>query len=358
MRHPSEGVLRRLVDEPGGVSVPDRDHVATCASCLARLAGVRADAAAVGAALGPGAAVDVDSAWQRLVSSTDRAPVVPLAEARRRRTRDLLRRPATAAVAVAVVLAGTSTAAANDWLQVFRTERVVALSLTTSDLLQLPDLSAYGELSVPSPPSVVRKPDAAAAAADSGLVLPVVGELPRGVGGEPVYQVAYRVEATFTFRAALARQVAAAAGEELPAPPAGLDGARLRLTAGPGVAQLWRSDSGAPALLVARAVAPTAQSSGVPLSTASDYLLSLPGLPDGVAEQLRAFTTDGGTLPLPVPAERARTSTADVAGSQATVVEGRDGLLSAVVWVRDGLLTVVAGSVDVDEALAVARELR
>ena len=37
MRHPSEGVLRRLVDEPAGVTDADRSHVASCPTCLAEL---------------------------------------------------------------------------------------------------------------------------------------------------------------------------------------------------------------------------------------------------------------------------------------------------------------------------------
>ena len=63
-----------------------------------------------------------------------------------------------------------------------------------------------------------------------------------------------------------------------------------------------------PALIVARAVAPTAYSSGVPFETARDYLLSLPGLPEDVASQLRGFSGDGTTLPLPVPAEELTSS--------------------------------------------------
>ena len=110
--------------------------------------------------------------------------------------------------------------------------------------------------------------------------------------------------------------------------------------------------------LVGRAVAPTAFSSGVPFETVRDYLLSLPGLPDDVAAQLRTFTADGATLPLPVPADEVNTSSAQVDGVPATVLETRDRTLAAVVWVDDGVVTAVAGSLDVDEVLSVARDLR
>src|SRR3954468_334836 len=101
MRHPSEGVLRRLLDEPAGVTDPDRRHVAGCPQCLAELAAARKDAALVGAALGYDAATDVDvpAAWQRL-SPAARAPApAPIgspAPARTGRVRALVRRPVVA----------------------------------------------------------------------------------------------------------------------------------------------------------------------------------------------------------------------------------------------------------------------
>uniref|UniRef100_UPI00196B6C86 hypothetical protein n=1 Tax=Cellulomonas endophytica TaxID=2494735 RepID=UPI00196B6C86 len=52
MRHPDDGTLRRLVDEPAGVSDADRTHVAGCATCLAGLAAARSDATTAAGALG------------------------------------------------------------------------------------------------------------------------------------------------------------------------------------------------------------------------------------------------------------------------------------------------------------------
>ncbi len=361
MRHPTEGVLRRLLDEPVGVADADRQHVADCAQCLDDLAAVRDDVAFVDAALTNVAAegVDVPAAWQRLSAA---APATRQERARtlRRsgRSRKVLRRPVVAALAVALVLTGAGTAAANDWLQIFRTDKVAPVSITTADLVALPDLSAYGDLAVTGNPAVHEVPDAATAAAESGLGLPRVRDLPRGVSGEPKYQVGDKVSATFTFSAERAAKAAAEAGTTLPPPPPGLDGSSVRLDAGPGVAQVWSSSVGAPALIVGRAVAPTAYSSGVAFETVRDYLLSLPGLPEEVATQLRTFTADGSTLPLPVPADEVTTSSAQVGGVPATVLETRDRSLAAVVWVDDGEVTVVAGSLDVDEVLSIARDLR
>jgi hypothetical protein len=359
MRHPTDGTLRRLVDEPVGVSDADRAHVAGCAACLAEFARVREDAALTSEALDTGVAPDVDAAWQRLSGTIarDGARRAP-SSAPARRWRPSLRSPVVAAVGVVALLTGAGAAAAADWLQIFRTEQVAPVAVTQADLVQLPDLTAYGDVEISEEPDLRAVPDAAAAEAATGLDVPEVTDLPQGVTGDPVLQVGDRLTMEFTFSEAEAEQTAAAVGEDLPAPPAGLDGSRFRLSAGPGVAAVWTSGSDLPAMVVARAVAPTAESSGISFDTARDYLLSLPGLPEDVATQLRTFSGDGTTLPIPVPAELVESEPADVDGAPATLLTTRDGTIAGVVWVDEGVVTAVAGTLSTDEVLSVARELR
>jgi len=358
-RHPAEGTLRRLVDEPAGVADTDRAHVAGCATCLSGLAAARDDAAAAAAALACATAPDVDLAWRRFSAASARAAASASAPApaRARRRRIGLRSPLVAAVGVVLILGGAGAAAAGNWLPIFHTEQVTPVQVQAGELVALPDLSDYGDLHVVSQPDVHQVADAAAAQEATGLAVPVVRELPAGVTGNPSFVVGGQLIGEFTFSAAKAEQAAAKSGEALPPMPAGLDGSRFRLVAGPGLAEVWTEARGVPALVVARVTAPTAFSSGLPFATARDYLLSLPGLPDRLADQLRSFTADGTTLPLPVPAQLATTSTATVHGHQATVLASRDGALTGVVWVQDGVVTGVAGSLSEDEVLAVARGL-
>ncbi len=356
-RHPGDGTLRRLVDEPAGVADADRAHVAGCPTCLDGLAAARTDATAAAAALSSSAVPDVDRAWRRFTASAGSTSPAP-APARSRRRPSLRRSPVAAALGVALVLGGAGAAAAADWLEIFQVDQVAAVEVQTGDLVALPDLSAFGDLQVVDEPEVQQVADAAAAAQLTGLDVPEVATLPDGVTGEPQFMAGGQVVAEFTFSADRAAQAAAEAGQTLPPPPAGLDGSRFRLVAGPGLAEVWNSSTGLPALVVARVTAPTAYSSGVPFETVRDYLLELPGLPDGLAEQLRAFTADGSTLPLPVPAELVTTSTAEVDGHEATVLESRDGAMTGAVWVEDGVVTGVAGSLSEDEVLTVARGLR
>jgi hypothetical protein len=359
MRHPTDGTLRRLLDEPAGVADADRQHVASCPTCLGELDRVRADARLTGAALDVRAAgdVDVDAAWARLSTAARPARPAPAA-ARPSRWRAAVRKPAVAAISAVLLFTGAGVAAANDWLPIFSTERVDPVELTSTELVQVPDLSAYGDLQITQEPDTEQVADAATARERTGLDVPEVAELPEGVTGEPTYEAAGVVGATFTFSAEKAAQAAAAEGEVLPPPPAGLDGSSLRLEAGPGVAAVWSQPTGVPTLVVANVVAPEVYSSGVPFETVRDYLLSLPGLPAGLADQLRDLSDDATTLPVPVPAELVSTSTADVNGTEATVLTSRDGLFAGVVWVEDGVATGVAGSLSAEELLSVARDLR
>jgi hypothetical protein len=360
MRHPSEGLLRRLLDEPPAVPDADRQHVAVCPTCLDTLADMKQDATLVATALAVGAVTDVvvDAAWRRLPVATGSAePRRSPAPAGAVRPRSRLRRPVIAIVTVAAVLGGASAAAANDWLPIFRTQEVAPLSLSAADLNALPDLGRYGYLSVASAPEMHEVADADAASAETGIDVPEVSTLPRGVSGTPVYQVGSEITATFTFSMTAAARAAADAGKPVPTPPAGLDGTQVRLVAGPGVAQVWSQSSGIPSLIVARAVAPTAYSTGVPFDVLRDYLLSMPGIPDNVATQLRALNADGSTLPIPVPEDRVTTSSTEVNGVPATVISARDRTMAAVVWVRDGVLTAVGGALDVDEVIEIAGAL-
>lgn len=325
MRHPSDRVLHDLTDEPARVTDADRDHVAGCSRCLARL-----------------------EAPHDALTDTARTGRSP---------RRALRHPAVAAVLAVGVVAGAGAAAANDWLPIFRTEQVAPVTFDPAALVTLPDLSAFGDVTVVGDDELRELPDAATAATETGLDVPAVATLPQGATGAPTYLVGDEVTATFAFSADRAAEAAAAAGTTLPTPPAGLDGSQVQMTGGPGVVQVWSQEQGVPSLVVGRAVAPTASTSGVDLATARDYLLSLPGVPADVAAQLRTFSGDGTTLPLPVPEDRVLTSTATVGDVTATVLEVPEVSMAAVVWVEDGIATVVGGPLDTDELLAVARDL-
>src|SRR5918997_102886 len=153
MRHPNEGVLRRLVDEPAGVADADRTHVADCPVCLVALAETRDDAAAVGAAL-------------RFV----------------------------------VVVTGAGVGAANDWLPIFSSaDEIEPVAIGSDlDLSAVPDLTDYGTLEFTGADEPAPVADEAAAEAFTGLDVPEAAALPDGASGDPQYMAIGEVPATFT----------------------------------------------------------------------------------------------------------------------------------------------------------------
>src|SRR6266540_2571509 len=112
MPHPTDGTLRRLVDEPAGVADADREHVAGCPVCLSGLAAAQRDAAVAGAALGAELTVNVDAGWRRLSRAVAVQGRRRVAAAPAHRWRAVLRSPVIAVVGVVALVTGAAAAAA------------------------------------------------------------------------------------------------------------------------------------------------------------------------------------------------------------------------------------------------------
>jgi hypothetical protein len=364
--HPTDGALRRALDEPASLADADREHVLTCPRCQGALTDAADDRDHASAALtfddGPDE-TSLEQQWRRLtdaVASQPQAATAALsAQPRRRRFH---RATVLTAAGAALVIGGATAAAAGDWLQVFHTESVAPVSVPLSmsdvtDVSALGDLSAYGRWQYLSNPRLLSVPNATAAEQRTGLTIAPVPNLPTGVTGSPSYHVVEQQSAVFTFSSNKAGQAVNQAGGTLPDLPQALDGAVLRLRAGPAVVRLWQQGSGIPTLVIAEIGAPVAESSGVPLAVFRDTLLSLPGMPPALADQLRTVTSDGTTLPIPVPRDQFTTSATEVGGTPATLLQSKDGTLSGVVWVSDGVVRIVAGPLSSSEVVSVANEL-
>jgi hypothetical protein len=367
--HPSDGALRRALDEPASLADANRRHVAGCVRCQQVMERASADRDYAHALLTLDSTpddTDLATQWGRL-SDAVAVPSQPLAEAMptRLRRRRFHRATVLTAAGAVLVIGGATAAAANDWLPVFHTESVAPVSVPASmsdvtnlaAIAGLSDLSRYGRWQSQTTPTLQAVPDAATAEQRTGLTVTPVADLPIGVTGEPIFHVVEQQSAVFQFSSEKARRTVTQAGDTLPALPKELDGAVLRVQAGPAVVRLWKQDSGIPTLVIAEIGTPVAQSSGVPLDVLREALLSLPGMPPALAAQLRAVTSDGTTLPIPVPADQFSTSATTVGGAPATLLESRDGTMSGVVWVSGGVVHVVAGPLSSSEVESVASEL-
>jgi len=183
--------------------------------------------------------------------------------------------------------------------------------------------------------------------------------LPASVTGPGAFAIVSQGSGSFTFSAAKAEAAAQRQGKALPAMPANIDGSTLYLTVGPAVIESFGMGAGQqlPSLVVAQARVPRVESTGVSVRQLEDYLLSQPGISPTLAAQIRAIGDPSQTLPIPVPANLATSHPVTVQGVHGVAIGDSSGLGSAVIWVKDGVVYAVGGTLTEAEVLQVANSL-
>jgi hypothetical protein len=364
--HLSEGTLRRLVDDPDALTGSDRRHYMDCAACQARNKGMADDARTAATMLSaPELKLDVATAFKRVQAA-------PAAKPRFGFSLPILRpsrQPMFAVGAAAVVVALAITAFANI-LPLFQPKTVQPVPVTFADLQALEQLSAYGTLTWSTQPKPQIVLTAADAKAISGLDVPVVSKLPAGVSSTVTYAAMPGAVAVFTFDAKKAADAAAATGKSLPKLPSGMDGAKLTVTVGPAVVEVFGDMNAAagndsssqninlPQLIVAKSAVPVVTSTQVTAKQLENYILSVPGLSPELAAAIRSIGDPATTLPIPVPVEYATSSKVSINGDPGVALGDNTGLGSGVIWIHKTNVFVVAGSLKQSAAVDIARNLK
>ncbi len=287
------------------------------------------------------------------------------APARRRWTQALV-----AAAAVATLFAGlTITGVADSFFTIFQPKQVAPVTIGKGDLSGLPDLSQYGTLTIVTQPAYRQAATFEQARADTGITPLRPATLPAGVPTDARIYAVSRGEATFRFDEA---KLAAAAGRVSRTPPpmpSAIAASTLNVSGGPAVVQSYGGSfdpkvdprampAGLPALLITQSKAPVVRSDGASVDELRAYLLAQPGISPELAAQIRAIGDPAQTLLIPVPMDLASGKSVTVRGTRGVFVGDSTGIGSAVVWVADGIVHVVAGSLTEKDLLAVADSLR
>lgn len=362
MSHVTSPVLRRLHDEP--LAVPDsaRAHVAACARCQSRRAMVAQDAQLAARLLAaPDLTIDPDPAWAQLQARLRQPGHAGRPSVRAAKPRRLARVSVGTGtlVTAGVVLAGAGAAAALS--TVYTPTHVAPVQVSQGDLRAISSITqlgvgqagdglppsgsrqlAFGTLSWTSggPPAAVASVVQARAQTHLPVTLPTT--LPSGVG--PVNKIMVEPKLTVTVR------FSSHAG-------GGVGGSTLVVTAGPGVVVQYGGTAGAnspPTLVIAAVQRPVATSTGATASQLEAFLLSRPGLPPGLAQEIRAL----GTTALPVPVPPGVTSRhVTVGGSPAVLLTG-SGVAAGVAWEgSNGVVHGAGGLLNQTDILHVARQL-
>ena len=366
MRHASDGVLRRLDDEP--LAVPDRvhDHVAGCGRCSSRRAQIAHDTERAAALLsGPRVVPDTDDAWARLQRELQRDP------GQQRRPAVVVRRPRVkvptislraglVSGAIGIVVAGT--AAAASFTTVFAPTHVAPVSVSQNEMREvtafigLTNSQTAAGFSTPSGSTATRfgtltwssgrahpASSLAQASAIAGFPVTLPRHRPSGVGAPQRFAVSPRVRATVTFNSRTGS----------------LRGSSVTLDVGPAVAVEYggRGQGSAPTLAIVTMPRPTAHSSGASMSQIEAFLLAAPGLPPELAEEIRLLGDLRTTLPVPVPAGAAVNSVR-VGGWPGVLLADSSNAAAGVIWEDGrGMVHVVAGLLDSHDVLNVAGQI-
>ncbi|GAC1319111.1 MAG: hypothetical protein NVSMB22_01810 [Chloroflexota bacterium] len=360
MKHPNEGALRRMADEPTMVRDTDRRHVESCARCHNKVMEMEGDARRLESVFAM-ARLPVDSAAAlNLVRQRGAA----IEGARRRSRFGMPRRiaPLTGGVAALLALSGIvaltpARSLAQSFITIFQPQQIQAVSVTSTELSALPDLRRFGTVHMGPHMHLVTYASRSALAAASGLQVMAPATLPAGVPAAVRYRLVPGSSASFQFSAARANHALAVTGNKLPAMPARIDGSTLRVTMGNTAIAVYGSSHDIPALVIGEMRAPRVTSTGTSVRDIEDYVLSLPGVPAQLAQQLRSINDPATTLPLLIPVDKAHSHPVDVQGVHGLAVGDNTGLGTVVVWEKNGVMHGVGGTMTENEALAVANSL-
>jgi hypothetical protein len=375
MNHAPDGALRRVLDEPFAVADATLDHLAGCRRCQTRQQELAARAGCAARVLArPQPAPDVDRGWadlqRRLAdpgSAHRRTASSPIGRGRRwapgPRWAGVSLKSGAVAAGVAVVVAGSAAAATVGG--VFAPTHVAPVTISAGDLQALsgfvdladpastvgfPTASGsgtlpFGTLRWASAGAARTVGSAAAARSATGLTVPLPSHLPAGVGPAAVFAVQPRLTATVTFDARAGK----------------LAGATAVVNGGPAVFVGYGSTSGSsdlPALGVLTMPRPTASVRGASIADLEDFLLSRPGVPPQLGQEIRLLGNPSSVLPIPTLSGM-HTESVRVGRWPAVLISVPSGAGAGVVWEDSaGTVHVVAGLVDQKDVLDVANQLR
>jgi hypothetical protein len=366
VRHLNDGALRRLYDEPLALEEETRAHYNDCAACQAHFGAIADDARQAAALLAvPGATVDAEPALRQVKSRPVSAP--PRLQLPALRSFGW-RKPAAAGLLAAALVASLAlTPLAQTVQKAFEPSQVETVPVTQADMQGLNAFSGWADVKQGGNTSLKEAATAHEAAQQSGLpALQVKSGLPAKFAGAPVsYGSVGQLSGTavFTNKA-----------------PSKLHGTTMTVQAGPGQALIYGDVSRAmtagkqaqtpqdaasaagPMLAVIEMRAPKVTTSGASEATIKQALLDQKGLSPAVREAIKDFDKPQGNLPLPIPADYAKSQTIKdaVHGMPATFVGDNTGLGAGLIWVnsKTHVVYAVAGlGVDQNDLLAVANGL-
>jgi len=367
VRHVPDGTLRRLIDEPFAIADRDIRHVEECLRCRARSQRFADNATKAKKVLDLPALVDADTrpvrAQMSVATTLDNRTMLQFRPRRSWRLMGASLSTGASVAAVSVVIA--SVAAAATLTTIFAPTQVAPVQLSKADVQEVAQLMgmttsaslggfktpsgseslAFGSLSWTSSGSGGQVASLAAAEAATGLTVTLPTTLPSGVAGVGRYAVMPKISATVTFDAD--------AGSTL-------TGSSLVVSLGPAIAVSYNGSStldGIGPLAVLTVAQPLATATGATTAEIENFLLSRPGVPADLADEIHLLGNLQTTLPIPTPPGMTSEQT-EIDGSRTVLLIDNSNAASAAIWEdHNGVVHAVAGLLDKEDLLSVAQQI-
>ena len=253
--------------------------------------------------------------------------------------------------------------AAAEFLAQFRSQHLTIVTFDPNQTRQtgLFRLEQLGTVTNPRPPSPVQVANVQEAASKAGFAIlqPDPALLPPGASRTPTVRFSPASQTRLTFDRQKARTYFDSLNRKDVSLPDNLNGATLVVSLPPVVMLEYSSSDGKPAVAIGEAREVQVGVEGnVTLDEVRSFLLSMPGLPDDLARQLRSIQDWRSTLPIPIPVDKISWQDATVAGSPGYILNDNTGLGSAVIWQRNGQILGVAGPMKATDLRKLAESLR
>jgi hypothetical protein len=204
---------------------------------------------------------------------------------------------------------------------------------------------SFGELSWSTAGRPEQVSSLASASSMTHMTFRTPATLPSGVGAISSVEVQPRVTLTVRFGQSAGPAVA---------------GSTLEITVGPAIAVQYGGTSGrgnVATLAIVAARRPVASSTGATASQLETFVLSRPGLPADLAQDVRLLGSQTSVLPVPVPSGLWEDKE-QIGGAPAVLVTDPNGFASGVIWEsHDGIVHAVGGLLDKQDVFSVARQI-
>jgi hypothetical protein len=112
-----------------------------------------------------------------------------------------------------------------------------------------------------------------------------------------------------------------------------------------------------PQLIVAKSSAPVATSTQVTVKQLTDYIVTMPGISPELVAAIKAIGDSGTTLPVPVPIEFGTATRVQVQGVDGIALGDNTGVGAGVIWIKNGVVYGVVGTIKQSDAILVANQL-